>query len=141
MLRWRRPDRSDIRWQNGRWVPTIAELKARERTTWPVNSNPRPTISKRRTNAQNQPQPSFAQAQVLLQEPGAGTSSTSTRPQVGPIAAGESCPLGSPKSELIASLVRAPFYLFATYPHQPASTLQEPGAGKLQFRDTRRRRA
>ena len=141
MLRWRRPDRSEVRWQNGRRVPTIEELKARERTTWPVSSSPRPTISKRRANAQIQPQPCLAQAQALLQEPGAASSSTSTGPQVGPIAAGESCPLGSPKKALIASLVRAPFYLFATYPHQPTSTLQEPGAGKLQFRDTCRRRA
>ena len=34
MLRWRRPDRSEVRWQNGRRVPTIEELKARERTTY-----------------------------------------------------------------------------------------------------------
>ena len=111
MLSRGRPKRPQVRWEFGRQVPTIDELKARSYPNRVHNSKPHRPIEKRSSKAQGKSITFLAQAGRPLQVERA-TTSARARPDTSTLSvAGECALMRGRTSDTLACPAHPPIYI------------------------------
>ena len=111
----------EVRWANGRMVPTIADLMARQVTHRPRNSKPKSPILKRSSKAQSRPLSSLAQHRRPLQVNRAGNSARAREPTVTTSAAGAFSAVRGLGMETVACTAQQSTYINHHPSHSPDS--------------------
>ena len=125
-----------VRWANGRMVPSIAELKARQVTHWLRNSMPKSPVQKRSSKAHSRPLSSLAQHRRPLQVNRADNSARAREPTVTTSAAGAFSAVRRLGMDTVACTAQQSTYINHHPSHSPDSCRSSnTGLGVLRRRE------